>query len=57
MRALLARLGIRYLDGSGLWQKQGLGTETFLPYNRHLNAAGYEKLADAIWEDLADIAR
>lgn len=57
MRALLEHLGIRYLDGVGLWQQRGLSTETFLPYNRHLNAAGYEVLADAIWEDIADIAR
>ncbi len=48
VRGVLDSVGIRYVDGFELWSKHSFGRPTFLPYNRHLNAFGYEIISKEI---------
>ncbi len=48
IRGMLNRLHISYLDGFTLWEARSLGSEMFLPHNRHLNAASYEIIAETL---------
>jgi lysophospholipase L1-like esterase len=57
VEAMYERLDIPYFNAIKHWRELGLRAETFLPYNRHLNAEGYAILASAISEDVFHLVK
>lgn len=53
VRQSLDSLGIPAYDAHVLWQERGAGSELFLPYNKHLSAAGNALLAEGLGAWLA----